>query len=214
MRTRARRSRRPTVLLLLLCLGLGYAVYAELGSGPADPADLTVTKVAPEPAAVAPAEPAFTLPPLGDFSETVARPLFLPSRRPLAPAEDAPAEAVTRDLFTLMGVIISADERMALVKRRKTGEVLRLIEGQRVDGWLVEAIMPDRLALSHGEETEEVVLKDVARPPRKKGRDADRSKGRTAKPPPSPTQKAHAGKTEGKSKPKCGAARGGAGFRL
>ncbi len=190
MRTRARRSRRPTVLLLLLCLGLGYAVYAELGSGPADPADLTVTKVAPEPAAVPPAEPAFTLPPLGDFSETVARPLFLPSRRPLAPAEDAPAEAVTRDLFTLMGVIISADERMALVKRRKTGEVLRLIEGQRVDGWLVEAIMPDRLALSHGEEAEEVVLKDAAR-----------RKGRTAKPPPSPTQKAPAGKTEGKSKP-------------
>ncbi len=202
MRTRARRSRRPTVLLLLLCLGLGYAVYAELGSGPADPADLTVTKVAPEPAAVPLAEPAFTLPPLGDFSETVARPLFLPSRRPLAPAEDAPAEAgVVRNLFTLMGVIISADERMALVKRRKTGEVLRLIEGQRVDGWLVEAIMPDRLALSHGAETEEVVLKDAARAPRKKGRGADRRKERTAKPPPSPTQNVPAGKTEGQSKP-------------
>ena len=199
MKTRARRSGRPTALLLLLCLVLGYAVYMELRSGPDEPGDLTVTEaaVAPKPAAVPPAEPAFTLPPLEEFSETVARPLFLPSRRPLAPADDAPAEAgVVRNLFTLMGVIISTDERMALVKRRKSGEILRLIEGQRVDGWLVEAIMPDRVTLSQGEATEEMVLKDAVRPPRKKARGADRRKGRTTKPPPSPAQKAPAGKTE------------------
>ena len=204
MKTRARRSRRPTALLLLLSLVLGYVVYAELRSGPAEPALVTEAAVAPKPAAVLPAEPAFALPPLEEFSETVARPLFLPSRRPLAPAEDAPKPAaVTRNLFTLMGVIISADERMALVKRRKTGEVLRLVEGQRVDGWLVEAIMPDRVTLRQGEATEDVVLKDAVRPPREKRRGADRRKGRTAKPPPSPMQKAPAGKTEpqGESRP-------------
>lgn len=203
MKSRARRNRRPTVFLLVLCLVLGYVVYTELRSGPAEPALVTEAAVAPEPAAVPPAEPAFTLPPLEDFSETVARPLFLPSRRPLAPAEDASAEAgVMRDLFTLIGVIIFADERMALVKRRETGEVLRLIEGQRVDGWLVEAIMPDRVTLSHGEETEEVELKDVARPARKKGQPADRRAEPTAQPAPAPqTAPAEEAKPAGEAKP-------------
>lgn len=204
MKTRARPNGRPTAFLIVLCLVLGgYVVYAERGSSPTDPA-VVPGPAPPKPAALPPPQPAFTLQPLDDFSETLARPLFLPSRRPLAPGEDAPQQAgAMRNLFTLMGVIISDEERMALVKRRKTGEVLRLIEGQQVDGWQVEAIMPDRVTLRHDEETEEVELKDAVRPQRRKGRPADRRARPTAQPRPAPPQNAPAeeAKPAGEAKP-------------
>jgi hypothetical protein len=182
----ARRSRRPAVVLFLLCLGLGYVVYTELQSGPVELGAMAVPAERPEPAPAPSPEPAFTLPPLADFAETLERPLFLPSRRPLAPDEEAPNQTATvpgRNLFTLMGVIISPDERMAIMKRRKGGEILRVVEGQWTDGWLVEAILPDRIALRHGEETEEVEIKDISPPERRRERPDKRRRRPREQPP-------------------------------
>jgi hypothetical protein len=170
MTIRRQSRRRASVLLLLLCLGLGYALYNVIGSGGVDRTLVASAPVPPETQAPAPSPPPFALAPLEDFSETMERPLFLPSRRPLV-AEDAPqqiGQGVERNLFTLMGVIIAPDERMAIVERRRTGDVLRLVEGQQVDGWLVDAILPDRMRLTYGEVTDEVVLEDKPRPQRKK----------------------------------------------
>jgi general secretion pathway protein N len=181
MTVRSRR-RRPSVLLFLLCLGLGYALYAGLTSAPEDAGVVVPVAAGPQPAAAVPTPAGFAMPPLGDFSETVARPLFLPSRRPLFAEGEGPQQAATveRNLFSLMGVIISADERMALVARRKTGEVLRLIEGQQVDGWTVDAILPDHISLRHGNETDELVLRDAPRPePKKEKRERARKRPRS-----------------------------------
>ena len=103
---------------------------------------------------------------LEDFSEIARRPLFIPSRRPLPPDTEPPRPGprkAERHRFTLKGVVIVADERMAVlvIQRRRSRTVLRVVEGQQIDGWLVEAILPDRVVLQQGETREEVALRDI-----------------------------------------------------
>ena len=166
-------QRRPSLLLIALCLALGYHVWRTLEAGPiaidpdaAPPPPATAVVDAPE----APTD----LPPIDAFAETVARPLFMATRRPPEPEEEAVVAPTTagaqRNLFNLLGVVISADERVALVTRRRGGDFLRLVVGQSVDGWLVVAIEPDSLTLSQGGETDVLKLTDASRPKRKKKR--------------------------------------------
>ena len=108
--------------------------------------------------------------PLDDFSEIAQRPLFIPSRRPLPPNTEPPRpgpRTAERHRFTLKGVVIVGDERMAVLvnQRRRSRTVLRVVEGQQIDGWLVEAIMPDRVVLRQGETREEVALRDNLKTP-------------------------------------------------
>ena len=165
--------RRPSLLLIALCLALGYHVWRTLEAGPiAIDADAAPT---PPAAAVADAPEALTeLPPIDSFAETVARPLFMATRRPPEPeeieVEAEPAAGAQRNLFNLLGVVISEDERVALVTRRRGGDFLRLVVGQRVDGWLVVAIEPDTMTLSQGDATEVLKLTDATRPKRRKKR--------------------------------------------
>ncbi len=165
--------RRPSLLLIALCLALGYHVWRTLEAGPiAIDADAAPT---PPAAAVVDTPEALTeLPPIDVFSETVARPLFMATRRPPEPEEvESVAETVAgieRNLFNLLGVVISEDERVALVTRRRGGDFLRLVVGQRIDGWLVVTIKPDSMTLSRDDETEVLKLTDAPRPKRKKRR--------------------------------------------
>ncbi len=165
--------RRPSLLLIALCLALGYHVWRTLEAGPiAIDADAAPT---PPAAAVVDTPEALTeLPPIDVFSETVARPLFMATRRPPEPEEIEvvvePVAGVERNLFNLLGVVISEDERVALVTRRRGGDFLRLVVGQRIDGWLVVTIKPDSMTLSRDDETEVLKLTDAPRPKRKKRR--------------------------------------------
>ncbi len=164
--------RRPSLLLIALCLALGYHVWRTLEAGPiAIDADAAP---APPAAAVDAPEAPTELPPIGDFSETVARPLFMATRRPPEPeeveVEAEPTVGAQRNLFNLLGIVTSSDERVALVTRRRGGGFLRLVVGQRVDGWLVVAIEPDTMTLSQGDATEVLKLTDATRPKRRKKR--------------------------------------------
>ena len=164
--------RRPSLLLIALCLALGYHVWRTLEAGPiAIDADAAP---APPAAAVDAPEAPTELPPIGDFSETVARPLFMATRRPPEPeeveVEAEPTVGAQRNLFNLLGIVTSSDERVALVTRRRGGDFLRLVVGQRVDGWLVVAIEPDTMTLSQGDATEVLKLTDATRPKRRKNR--------------------------------------------
>lgn len=166
MKSRSRSGGRPSTLLILVCLILGAVISLELSFGPLHPAASPVAPGPPKPAVLPAADPDFTLPPLDDFSEIVERPLFIPSRRPLSPESGSPGSGpgeAERRLFTLKGVVISADERMAVLQRRRNREVLRVVEGQRIDGWLVETIMPEGVVLRQGEVREEVELRDILR---------------------------------------------------
>ena len=85
----------------------------------------------------------FSLPPIETFSETTERPLFLPDRRPPVFDEtQEEVEDVESGLFTLLGIIVSPTQRIALVKVRGSQEVLQLSEGQQANGWTVLQISP------------------------------------------------------------------------
>ena len=109
------------------------------------------------------------MPRLSHFSEIVSRPLFAPSRRPAPPELEAsePAPKVMSLRFVLRGVVIYGAERVAIVQRKDAPEFLRLVEGQVIDGWRVEAIVPDRVVFRHeaGDLMEEVELREVFRGP-------------------------------------------------
>ncbi len=169
---RPRRRRRFALPLFLLCLALGYLIYLEIGSPPealrAGPAD-------PPPAeeiAALPSQPSFAMAPIESFSEIVTRPLFSELRRPPIPDAEPGGEPepiavpkVQRGLFVLVGVVITGQTRLAIVRNRKANEVVRLERGARIEGWTVESIEPDRVVFRQGAEIDEVNLDDSLAPP-------------------------------------------------
>ncbi len=167
--------RRPSLLLIALCLALGYHVWRTLEAGPIA-IDAGATPPPPAQLVAAPPETIVELPRIDEFAETVVRPLFMATRRPPEPeeveVEAEPTVGAQRNLFNLLGIVISSDERVALVTRRRGGDFLRLVVGQRVDGWLVVAIEPDSMTLSQGDATEVLKLTDATRPKRRKKRTA------------------------------------------
>lgn len=152
--------------LVVLMAGLAAVVVAELG-GTGDPDRANAGRAAgaryqPDPLP----EPRVELPPLEALSATVERPLFRPSRRPAetAAAPDAalaePTPALERfEGYELSGVVIAGEERVMLLRDARSARVLRVREGERVAGWSVERILPDRVVLRSADATDEVVLR-------------------------------------------------------
>ncbi len=185
-----RAGHKPSVILALLCLALGAVIYLELTVPPDEGG--VARPIAPAPGPPAPADETarFVMPPVVEFAEVARRPLFDPSRRPPEPAsvEKAPKPPSKPAGFTLVGVVISDGERMAILKRSRSKDYLRVVEGQTVGDWVVKSIAATRVVLRQGTVEEEIVLKDAApkrpakrRPsvrPRRKTKDAGRAKVR------------------------------------
>ncbi|MCG8354390.1 MAG: hypothetical protein MI920_02340 [Kiloniellales bacterium] len=146
--------------LLLLCAGLAGVIYWELETGfgiqgEAAPA----ASVAQEESPVGPNE-RFALPSLESFAQITARPLFRPSRRPAqqAATPEAPSGPPPSLELALTGVVTSLDERVALLRVQRDAKVVRTREGEEIDGWVVQEILPDRVLLQHGATTQELLL--------------------------------------------------------
>jgi hypothetical protein len=160
-------KRRPgagflgTALLALLCGGLAVAIFWELEPPLADPGARAAVRREQKPADPAASEPRFTMPPLRDFGEVLARPVFSETRRPPVEAAAAPG---TSGPFSLVGVVLSASERHALLEHGQPAHIDRIAEGQEVDGWTLEAVQLDRVVLRRGENRVEVKAKDRAPP--------------------------------------------------
>jgi hypothetical protein len=102
---------------------------------------------------------AFTMPPLASLREVVDRPLFSESRRPSPPEvpKEPPAKLPS---LTLVGIFLSVDRRQALIERGQPPRVEWVSERQKLDGWTVEAIGPDRIVLVRTDARHEIVVKD------------------------------------------------------
>jgi hypothetical protein len=105
-----------------------------------------------EPAAV---HPAFQLPPESSFAAIDARPIFDPSRRPVAgPPEQSSADgsaAGTLPPMTLIGIIIDRQTRLALIKLAQAPQALSYAVGSSLAGWQIVAIEADKVVLrAHG----------------------------------------------------------------
>lgn len=163
------KRRDPSILLpLLVCLSLVGLVYLEGIAAPR--LSDAVAPVAAVAVAVAALPPAIALepPPASAFDGVLARPLFAPSRRPPpdapAPQVDEVPEAAPFEI-ELVGVVITGDERLALVRQPGLPVLVRVETGAAIGGWTVEAIEPDHVLFRSGTRLEEIRLRDDAPPP-------------------------------------------------
>ena len=171
---------RLNVLLGLAALLLAGLLFAELKLFPDDWMERGSTASdssnTPPGVAVLDADawrlPADELPDLDSLDETVNRPLFIAGRRPVeeqtaaapeAPAVDAPASPPPT--IKLTAIVLAGQEPIAYALDPTTSSVLRMREGERVEGWEVASITADGLELRQRERLEFVGLRPPAGPP-------------------------------------------------
>jgi len=106
------------------------------------------------PAAPPAQERVFVMPPLQSYAEVTERPLFSPSRRPATVTQQVAGPASS---LALVGVVISRDGGVALIRSGKAPALARVREGQQIEGWTVRSIAPDRVVVRNG--TSEAQLK-------------------------------------------------------
>lgn len=143
--------------LALLCAGLGGLVYVQLQGLSASPSPASASGAAaelPEPQPL----PEVEMPAKQEFSAIVERPLFSPSRRPAEGGETAAAPAQALEI-ALTGVIISEDERIALLRPQGRQRTLRLRQGDTYEGWTVADIREHSVTFRRDGSETEVELK-------------------------------------------------------
>lgn len=119
----------------------------EAPEGPWPAARVAEANLLPTPVAVPAAE-----------SDTVERPLFVPSRRPPPPAPVAPPVRVAKDQFQLQGTIVVKGLDIALLKEKQSGKVVRVEKGALVSDMTLAEVYPDRVVLRAGEDSETLLL--------------------------------------------------------
>jgi len=99
-------------------------------------------------------------------SETVNRTLFNATRRP-APvlAGDGGPHAIKPGQFLLMGTAVSGSQNVAFLKEVAGGKSHAVHEGEKINGMLVASVSAERVKLTLGDDSEELILK-VARGPK------------------------------------------------
>jgi hypothetical protein len=97
---------------------------------------------------------------LAGHAETVNRTLFNPTRRP-APAAlaDAGRSQMKTGQFILTGTSLSGDRSIAFLKEVAGGKFRSVRKGEQINGMLVAEVKPDRVRLTLGGDSEELVLK-------------------------------------------------------
>jgi len=122
----------------------------------------------PEPAEVVTPKPV-PVSVLPDFSiagglaarpETVARTLFNPTRRPAPPVvAEAPKPTMKRGQFALTGTLVVDGKSTAFLREVAGGKARRVLQGESINGLTVAEVKPDRVRLTLGDESEDLLLK-------------------------------------------------------
>ncbi len=179
-----------TLLLLALILFLTGTIGTELGWG--NRVNLPVPPPKPQKTrpVVLPLQPEFALRSLDkSYTEILARPLFVASRRPLPPkfvpsqrsassastrrslslsppspplvpiAIEPPKPTMRKGQFILDGIIITKDKNIALLREVASRKMVRVELGQEINGMQVEKLERDKITFKQGDEHEEIILK-------------------------------------------------------
>ena len=95
---------------------------------------------------------------LDEFQEIVERPLFYATRRP--PAPEVPEIAVQEEpqeeqevALTLIGILAISGTQRVLIQNDDTRKVISLKPGDKIGGWLLQAIQSDKVTLRKGDDT-------------------------------------------------------------
>jgi len=98
---------------------------------------------------------------VASLNETVNRTLFNPTRRPAPPATaSADGERKMQSgQFVLTGTTLAGDRSIAFLKEVAGGKARTVRKGDKISGMLVADVLPDRVRFTHGDESEELMLK-------------------------------------------------------
>ena len=97
--------------------------------------------------------------------ETVNRTLFNPTRRPAPTAVvDAGKSQMQRGQFILTGTSLAGERSIAFLKEIAGGKSRTVRQGEQLNGMLVAEVRSDRVRLTLGDDSEELVLKIAAGP--------------------------------------------------
>jgi len=156
------RNRRRSQLFWLtgVSLVLACVIYAEIRAPAVEDASPLQAKAAESlPVPKAPSWPA--MPTKSKFAEIVDRPLFSSSRR--AQSAETSVAATQSMGFSLLGIVISTDAPVALLKPDTGGAPLSARQGDEISGWRVARIEPDRVVILHDTVERELYM-DFAAP--------------------------------------------------
>jgi hypothetical protein len=92
-------------------------------------------------------------------NEMVQRTLFNPTRRPAPAAPVAAAGTLQRGQFALTGTMIVDGKHTAFLREVAGNKPRRVLAGDNVNGMLVAEVKPDRVKLTLGDESEELLLR-------------------------------------------------------
>lgn len=140
-------DRRVRIVLGSICAALvvvlGCECFFPIADAEAPPLQLPLPVIDP----AAPAK--FQMPPQEHFASIDERPVFDPSRKPVAGPPDAPAANGSLSLPSVMliGVIIDHETRLALVKLTETAPVASYSVGTWLGGWQIVQIEADKIIL-------------------------------------------------------------------
>ncbi len=165
-----------STLLLGVCLALAAFVYVQVQRMVPGPAPSGGGAAGTPPLAALPAQPSYTMAPAEDFAAILERPLFSPTRRPPAQGVVAAAAPEPELQVTLVGVIISSDEQIAIVRLKDAGRFARLSVGDSFQGWILDSIEPSRVTFRRGDVEEYIELTYEVPPPVQKPKRRKRKK--------------------------------------
>ena len=104
------------------------------------------------------------LPPLVQYAAISERPLFSASRRPARRAQkplqpQQPAKPPQLKKYSLSAIIITGEQRLAMIQDNRTRSMLRLREGDELDSWRVQKISKDTVSLGFAGEVQKMILR-------------------------------------------------------
>ncbi len=100
----------------------------------------------------------------GASTEMIQRTLFNPTRRPAPAALEAGAGRLQRGQFALTGTLVIDGKSTAYLREVAGNKPRRVLAGDKINGMLVAEVKPDRVKLTLGDESEELVLKIASNP--------------------------------------------------
>lgn len=148
-------GKQVTALLGVACALLAALIFRGLGA-PVAPSNET-TSVALDGVADLPPVADYRMAPLEDFAEIVERPLFSPTRTPAVSGAAVDALRQSLDL-TLIGVVLSNEERLAIVTPGGQSNAVRLGVGDSIQGWTLTELESERATFERDGELQTLYL--------------------------------------------------------
>jgi hypothetical protein len=139
-----------TAVVLAVVLTAEYKFgQVDVGTGQRAPAKIADAKLLPP----------FALAPEAQVApETLARPLFVPARRPSPAAATAGVPVMRKGQFVLTGVTVTPEASFAFLKEVASGKTQSVKKGSQVNGIMIDVVEPRRVVLRQGDETEDLAL--------------------------------------------------------